>query len=108
LGAVAEGAGFRKKDIPWNKMWDTFPELKTFISHPLVTVRMELWRVISTLSEDTNYSREEIADWLCVQGDCTHPLDRPTVVEAVRNKLVTRRDATEEISFLRFVPDLVA
>jgi hypothetical protein len=74
LGTVAEGAGFREKGIPWNKMWDRFPELKTFISNPLTTVRLELWRVVSTLSDNTNYSREEIADWLCVQGGCKHPV----------------------------------
>jgi hypothetical protein len=106
LGAVAEGAGFREKDIPWDKMWDTFPELKTFISHPLMTVRMELWRVISTLSEDTNYSREEIADWLCVQGGCKHPVHRPMVIEAARSTHVLCGCAT--CRDLGFVPDLVA
>jgi len=108
LGAVAEGAGFRKKDIPWNKMWDTFPELKTFSSHPLTTVRMELWHVISTLSEDTNYSREEIADWLCVEGGCKHPLDRPLVIKRGRTVATRVLCACAVCRDLGFVPDLVA
>jgi hypothetical protein len=70
VGAIAEGAGF--EEMPWNKIWKMFPELRGFMRHPLRNCRMEVWQVISSVSEETNYSREQIADWLCIESGCTH------------------------------------
>ena len=63
------------------------------------------WMVVR-LNEDTSYSREQIAAWLCVKGGCKHPLDEPMVIEPGRSSIVlcdcsVCRD-------LGFVPDLVA
>jgi hypothetical protein len=74
MGAVAEGAGFKGNRMPWETMWKMFPELKSFMRHPLTKLNLELWSVISSLSEATNFSREQIADWLCVESGCTHPV----------------------------------
>jgi hypothetical protein len=70
VGAIAEGTGF--KGMPWEKMWKTFPELKGFMRHPLTRWPMEVWEVISSVNDDTDYSREQIADWLCIESGYTH------------------------------------
>jgi hypothetical protein len=70
VGAISEGAGFT--GMPWEKIWQMFPELKGFMRHPLRDATMEVWRVISNVNEETNYSREQIADWLCIESGCTH------------------------------------
>jgi hypothetical protein len=70
VGAIAEGAGF--KGMPWEKIWKMFPELRGFTRHPFSDRTMEVWQVISSVSEETNYSREQIADWLCIESGCTH------------------------------------
>ncbi|MBV8357372.1 MAG: hypothetical protein JO189_05480, partial [Deltaproteobacteria bacterium] len=70
VGAIVEGAGF--KGMPWRKIWKVFPELKGFMRHPFMDPTMEVWKVISSVSEETNYSREQIADWLCIESGCTH------------------------------------
>jgi hypothetical protein len=72
VGAIAEGAGFKGNDMPWHKIADKFPELYGSMRHPLRNRRMEVWQVISAVSEETNYSREQIADWLCIESGCTH------------------------------------
>jgi hypothetical protein len=72
VGAIAEGAGFRENGMPWEKIWKMFPELQGLMAHPLRNSRMEVWEVISAVSEETNYSREQIADWLCIESGCTH------------------------------------
>jgi hypothetical protein len=70
VGTIAEGAGFR--GMPWEKIWKMFPELKGFMRHPFRDRTMEVWKVISDVSEETDYSREQIADWLCIESGCTH------------------------------------
>jgi hypothetical protein len=72
VGAIAEGAGFKGNGMPWEKIWKMFPELKGFMRHPFRNRTMEVWQVISAVSEETNYSREQIADWLCIESGCMH------------------------------------
>lgn len=49
-----------------------FPELEDEASHPFTQAPMDLWGVIFALNDESDYSREEIADWLCAIGDCRH------------------------------------
>lgn len=74
VGAIAEGAGFRGSWMPWNKIAKKFPELHTSMRHPLKGWMMKVCSVISSISEETDYSREQIADWLCMESGCTHAL----------------------------------
>ena len=72
MGAIAEGAGFRGNGMPWNKIAKKFPELHGSMRHPLKGWTMKVCSVISSVSEETDYSREQIADWLCIESGCTH------------------------------------
>jgi hypothetical protein len=104
LGAAMFGVG---KNPPKRNVYDeivrVFPELKNNLAeHSGLSVG---WMVVR-LNEDTSYSREQIAAWLCVKGGCKHPLDEPMVIEPGRSSIVlcdcsVCRD-------LGFVPDLVA
>lgn len=42
--------------------------------HPLTGVRVSLAEVVAELNDKTDYSREQIADWLCRVGGCQHQL----------------------------------
>jgi len=104
LGAAMFGVG---KNPPKRNVYDgivrVFPELKN--EHRGVSVG---WQVVR-LNEDTDFSREEIADWLCVEGGCKHPLDRPLVIKRGRTVAATGvLCACAVCRDLGFVPDLVA
>ena len=104
LGAAMFGVG---KNPPKRNVYDeivrVFPELENNLAeHSGLSVG---WMVVR-LNEDTSYSREQIAAWLCVKGGCKHPLDEPMVIEPGQSSIVlcdcsVCRD-------LGFVPDLVA
>lgn len=72
LGAVSDGAGFRGNGMHWPELSKMFPELHARMAHPLKGFRDEVTNVISSISDETDYSREQIADWLCSESGCTH------------------------------------
>jgi hypothetical protein len=74
VGAIAEGAGFTGMSIEWDKIVRKFPELHELIMHPLRGCVMAASNVIVSVNDETNYSREQIADWLCIESGCTHPV----------------------------------
>jgi hypothetical protein len=43
-----------------------------------------LGQIIIRLYEDTKHSREEVADWLCAEGGCKHPLERAVAIKLRR------------------------
>ena len=104
LGAAMFGVG---KNPPKRNVYDeivrVFPELENNLAeHSGLSVG---WMVVR-LNEDTSYSREQIAAWLCVKGGCKHPLDEPMVIEPGRSSIVLCACAV--CRNLGFVPDLVA
>jgi hypothetical protein len=80
LGAAAAGAGKRRPKRPgtwWNSLAEVFPELDDKVIHPRTGERMNLDEAIVSLNDDTAYSREAIADWLCWLGGCRHEFSEP-------------------------------
>jgi hypothetical protein len=75
LGAAAVGVGSKQKHT-MKSMLGLFPMLRVKVKHPWNRRYLALGHLISDLSDFTNYSREEIADWLCKRGGCKHPLCR--------------------------------
>lgn len=71
LGAAFIGGGGQKQCrlVSLTRM---FPELGDAVSHPVTYAAMDLWEVIFALNDESDYSREEIADWLCREGGCGH------------------------------------
>jgi hypothetical protein len=59
-------------DVPLDKLRRKFRALEAEIINPSTGKETELLDVIVNLNEDTDYSREEIADWLCARGGCRH------------------------------------
>lgn len=110
LGAAMFGVGkVPSKRNVYNGIERVFPELKNLLEleHSAVDLgRVRVGWMIVRLNEDTAYSREAIADWLCVEGGCKHPLDSPMVIELRRSTHVLCGCA--RCRDLGFVPDLVA
>jgi hypothetical protein len=82
LGAAA-GVGNRRPKRQytwWGGLLEIFPELNEEVTHPLTRERMSLGDVIVALNDDTAYSREAIADWLCRDGGCERRLMGPTLI----------------------------
>jgi hypothetical protein len=83
LGAAMVGAG---KPLPkrnaYHEIVQVFPELMNVAAHPLdggVPFHLSVGWIVCRLNADTEYSREAIADWLCVEGGCKHRVARPIV-----------------------------
>ena len=72
LGAVSDGAGFRDNDMHWPELLKIFPELQGSMRHPLNGFKDKVSNVILSVSDETDCSREQIADWLCIESGCTH------------------------------------
>jgi hypothetical protein len=51
---------------------EMFPELKESHFHPASSRRAPLINIILFLNDYSDWPREDIADWLCRAGDCTH------------------------------------
>jgi hypothetical protein len=81
LGAAMFGAG---KKLPRRDVYDAivrvFPELNDVvdIDHSPVRSLSVGWKVVR-LNEDTEYSREAIAGWLCRLGGCKHQVTEPEI-----------------------------
>jgi hypothetical protein len=71
LGAAAVGMRGSKKYDRW-RMYQRFPELNRLVTHPLDGIETSLEQVVTDLNDQTSYSREQIADWLCREGGCRH------------------------------------
>jgi hypothetical protein len=56
-----------------------FPELRDTVTHPLIHFSLDLRRVINSLNDETAWSREAIADWLCRVGGCKHQVIEPEI-----------------------------
>jgi hypothetical protein len=69
---VSDGAGFRDNGMHWSELLQRFPELQGSMRHPLKQLRDIVSNVIASVSDETDYSREQIADWLCIESGCTH------------------------------------
>jgi hypothetical protein len=85
LGALAESAGFREVDFPMDELMKKFRALEAEIINPLTGEEGGLSDAISTLNDETDYSREQIADWLCECGGCKHQI-RESGIRAARTK----------------------
>lgn len=72
LGAVIAGAGERVPASFFGAIARLFPELNNIVADPLTGFPESVLLVINELNEDTGFSREEIADWLCQLGGCEH------------------------------------
>jgi hypothetical protein len=71
LGAAICGMGEKlPKSYVHDAIYRVLPELNKLVSGCGLDIG---WTIIR-LNEDTKHSREEIADWLCVEGGCHHPL----------------------------------
>jgi hypothetical protein len=71
LGAAAVGMRGSKKYDRW-RMYQRFPELNRLVMHPLIGIETSLEQAVTDLNDQTSYSREQIAGWLCQQGGCQH------------------------------------
>lgn len=76
LGAAALGSGDQKRCMMY-RLCKIFPELNDTVSHPFTYAVMDLAQVIFTVNDDSSYSREAIADWLCRLGGCKHKYTEP-------------------------------
>ena len=74
LGAAWVGVSGENDGYSTVALAKLFPELDRLVRFSLGGERKEgaLWQAIAELNDRTRYSREEIADWLCHQGDCKH------------------------------------
>jgi hypothetical protein len=82
LGAAAAGLENRRSPqrFDWRWIREVFPETYRLVTDPLTNLRMDLGCVISRLNDETDWSRETIADWLCRVGGCKHELtEEPTI-----------------------------
>jgi hypothetical protein len=105
LGAALVGAG--KEPLRGNvykAIVRVFPELNDVVAQPVIGTRQSLGWTISWLNDETQNSREAIADWLCVEGGCKH-LDRPMIIKPARNTDVVVCDCSV-CRGLGFVPDV--
>lgn len=65
MGAAMFAVAPRRR-CSWSSVAEVFPELLDIVDHPLMLdVRDDLVDVVSMLNDETDYSRESIADWLC-------------------------------------------
>ncbi len=76
LGAAAAGVENRRapEKYSWPWLHEIFPELGRRLTHPLAGIEMSLGQIVCNLNDQTSYSREAIADWLCRVGGCQHQL----------------------------------
>src|SRR3984893_14285940 len=73
LGAAAACCGMRKR-YTLEGSAERFPELGGHVQHPISGRPGRLGDVVVLLNDQTDYTREQIADWLCRLGGCGHPV----------------------------------
>jgi hypothetical protein len=73
FGALAVGSGWEKR-CSKRGIIKEFPLLRKMVAHPLMGVEVPLSSVLVSLNDYFDWSREDIADWLCRWGECKHEI----------------------------------